>query len=407
MTSFAMILAPLMSVAADDAPTPELISAPVVQTYADDGTILLANTTLHVKAGSSYYDLDVEGNELTVTVPAGMAFEIRTSGPPTALENDGLLPTCDILRDSSNQLMIAATADMDRTVRLHPATGNCSTANASTDTTPTLSFGTSLSGVQLAMGDEAQLFWQTTNGTVASVSMQLSLDGGETYGHEVMPVGINGGYFNWTVPEVETTNEARLRIYGWDQGRVKALAVSSLFRIEGLAPSPEQDGEASVIVEAYDYEVDIETFEAATISADKGLLPTAGGTQTCVPDTRLKAKGFDTLYYCGRDGKRYVFPNEKTHRTWYGDSFAGVVEWELADIAKIPLGGNVTYRPGVRMVKIQSANEVFAVAADGTLRYVASEAVAERLYGKNWNTMIDDIPDAFFTNYTIGTPIYK
>jgi hypothetical protein len=102
-----------------------------------------------------------------------------------------------------------------------------------------------------------------------------------------------------------------------------------------------------------------------------------------------------------------VFPNEKTHRTWYGDSFAGVVEWSIEDIAKIPLGGNVTYRPGVRMVKIQSANEVFAVAANGTLRYIASEAVAQRLYGPSWNTMIDDIPDAFFTNYTVGTPIYE
>jgi plastocyanin len=45
------------------------------------------------------------------------------------------------------------------------------------------------------------------------------------------------------------------------------------------------------------------------------------------------------------------------------------------------------------------------VGENGTLRWVASEAVAIALYGSTWNTQIDDVPDGFFTNYQAGSNI--
>jgi hypothetical protein len=69
------------------------------------------------------------------------------------------------------------------------------------------------------------------------------------------------------------------------------------------------------------------------------------------------------------------------------------------------IGGNITYRPGVRLVKITTDPKVYAVGANGTLRWVQTEGVARDLYGVNWNTMVDDVPDAFFINYRIGAPI--
>ncbi len=110
------------------------------------------------------------------------------------------------------------------------------------------------------------------------------------------------------------------------------------------------------------------------------------------------------VYYVGADGKRYVFPNEKTYKTWYSD-FSGVQTITDAELAAMPIGGNVTYKPGLKMVKITTDPKVYAVDAHGTLRWVTSEAVAVALYGANWNQMIDDVPDAFFTNYTIGADI--
>lgn len=110
------------------------------------------------------------------------------------------------------------------------------------------------------------------------------------------------------------------------------------------------------------------------------------------------------VYYLASDGKRYVFPNEKTYFTWYAD-FSSVVTVTMEELASYPIGGNVTYRPGSRMVKIQSDPRVFVVGEGGALRHVGSEGVAEALYGPYWNTMVDDIPDAFFVNYGVGGPV--
>ncbi|KPJ84969.1 hypothetical protein AMJ57_04875 [Parcubacteria bacterium SG8_24] len=120
-------------------------------------------------------------------------------------------------------------------------------------------------------------------------------------------------------------------------------------------------------------------------------------------DTLIKASS-DAVYYHAADGKRYVFPNQKTYQSWFSD-FSGVVTVTDTELASLPLGGNVTYRPGIRMIKIVSDPKVYAVARGGVLRWVSSETVARTLYGEAWNTLIDDVSDAFFVNYTMGAPI--
>lgn|GEM_PF-1341867 len=110
------------------------------------------------------------------------------------------------------------------------------------------------------------------------------------------------------------------------------------------------------------------------------------------------------VYYYGADGKRYVFPNEPTYKTWYPD-FSGVKTITDGELATIQIGGNVTDRPGVKLVKITTDPKVYAVAANGTLRWVTTASLAASLYGSNWGAMVLDVSDAFFVNYTIGAPI--
>lgn len=111
------------------------------------------------------------------------------------------------------------------------------------------------------------------------------------------------------------------------------------------------------------------------------------------------------VYYLGADGKRYVFPNEKTYMTWYSN-FSGVQTVSSTEMSSYPIGGNVTYRPGVKMIKINTDPKVYAVAANGTLRWVTTGAIAEALYGALWNKgMVEDVSDAFFVNYTVGADI--
>ncbi len=107
------------------------------------------------------------------------------------------------------------------------------------------------------------------------------------------------------------------------------------------------------------------------------------------------------VYYYATDGKRHAFPNEKVYFTWFED-FDDVVEVSADFLSDLSLGSNVTYHPGTRMVKFLSVPTVYAVEAMGVLRAIASEEVAEDLYGEDWNQQIDDISDAFLGNYDFG-----
>ncbi|MFA4937101.1 MAG: hypothetical protein WC575_02325 [Patescibacteria group bacterium] len=117
----------------------------------------------------------------------------------------------------------------------------------------------------------------------------------------------------------------------------------------------------------------------------------------------IKMSGNPAVYYF--DGtKRYVFPNETTYKSWYSD-FAGVVTVSSTELQSYPIGGNVTMRAGTWLVKITTDPKTYAVEPGGVLRWINSEARALALYGSNWNTIIKDVPDPFFVNYTSGTAI--
>lgn len=117
----------------------------------------------------------------------------------------------------------------------------------------------------------------------------------------------------------------------------------------------------------------------------------------------IKGSG-QTVYYFAENGKRLVFPNEKTYFTWY-NNFNDVLQIPDAMLQAIPLGGNVTYRPGKKMVKITTDPRTYVVDEGGYLRHVSSEQLAQTFYNINWKNQIDDVPDAFFTNYKIGNAI--
>lgn len=133
-----------------------------------------------------------------------------------------------------------------------------------------------------------------------------------------------------------------------------------------------------------------------------GFVSLSAGDLIKLPDDGNAGTTVDTaVYYYGADGLRYVFPNSKTYFTWYSD-FNNVKEVNSTQLGTIGLGGNATYRPGVKMIKIESDPKVYAIDRGGVKRHIGSEAVAVALYGSNWNTQIDDVSDSFFSNYTLG-----
>lgn len=141
----------------------------------------------------------------------------------------------------------------------------------------------------------------------------------------------------------------------------------------------------------------------ATASIFTAVVP-AQATTTPSSGQLIRGEAFPAVYYIGADGFRYVFPTDKTFFTWY-ENFNDVIWISDVELGKIQIGGNVTYRPGVRMAKITSDPRTYAIGKDGELRHITSQDIASSLYGSNWNSKVDDIPDSFFSNYTIGEPI--
>jgi len=134
------------------------------------------------------------------------------------------------------------------------------------------------------------------------------------------------------------------------------------------------------------------------------LLPSYAGAALPDPaDMLVKASG-PAVYYYASDGKRYVFPNENVYFSWFFN-FDNITIITDVELASIPIGGNVTNRPGIKMVKLQTDPKTYAVAPGGVLRWVTTEAIAESMYGREWNQHVDDVSDALFVNYTVGDPI--
>lgn len=110
------------------------------------------------------------------------------------------------------------------------------------------------------------------------------------------------------------------------------------------------------------------------------------------------------VYYIDADGARHAFPNSRIFFSWY-TNFDGVTEVDQAELSGHALGRNVRYRPGERLVKFMTDPKVYAVGARGELHWVETEEVATALYGADWNTKVDDISDAFHSDYAFGSAV--
>lgn len=122
------------------------------------------------------------------------------------------------------------------------------------------------------------------------------------------------------------------------------------------------------------------------------------------PEELIKGSA-DTVYYIGQDSKRYVFPGQKIYMSWY-ENFDDVRTIDDADLNTFPIAGVVRYKPGVKMIKVPDDPKVYTVSAQGLVRHVMDENIAQALYGAAWNSYIDDMQASLFiSNYSFGAAI--
>lgn len=118
----------------------------------------------------------------------------------------------------------------------------------------------------------------------------------------------------------------------------------------------------------------------------------------------VRTRAASAVYCLIPGGERLAFPTADVYRSWYPD-FSQVQYISDADLASYRLVANMTFRAG-SLIKIKTDPKVYFVADNlGTLRWVSSEAAAERLFGAGWASFVHDVPDTFFLNYREGRPI--
>ncbi|MEO5927049.1 MAG: M23 family metallopeptidase [Patescibacteria group bacterium] len=196
------------------------------------------------------------------------------------------------------------------------------------------------------------------------------------------------------------------QLVGWMGDSGNAETVTSHLHFEIRKPDDTAiDPYASLVAARYpgSYSATDAMAASSDINTDKGFV-SDGSVAPCVSGSLIKISTLSALYYCGADGKRHAFPSDRIYFTWYAD-FKTVKTISAEDLAAVPLGKNVTYRPGSKMVKIESIPNVYAIEKGGVLRWIKTPEIAASIYGSTWSKKVDDISDAFFLDYTVGTDI--
>lgn len=111
-----------------------------------------------------------------------------------------------------------------------------------------------------------------------------------------------------------------------------------------------------------------------------------------------------SVYCLMGDGTRLAFPMETTYFSWYPD-FSLVDTFENESVSAHRLIRNVTFKPGTLIKSATGPNVYVVVDSFGTIRLIPSEQKAIDLWGSAWAGLVFDIPDEFWTNYTIGQPL--
>ncbi len=109
------------------------------------------------------------------------------------------------------------------------------------------------------------------------------------------------------------------------------------------------------------------------------------------------------LYYRGFDRRRHVFPNEDVFRSWFpeGTEIMKIATYQLADI---PLGDNVTLRPGT-IVRVLGEVAIFVVDIGRLLREVIAETFRAIFQTQPLSELVRNLDPALVVNYAFGPPV--
>jgi len=129
---------------------------------------------------------------------------------------------------------------------------------------------------------------------------------------------------------------------------------------------------------------------------------------TLSPGDRFKVRGHSAIYLLNENSRRLYFPHADVYFTWYRN-YAGIQEISSSCVDNYPIPDKppygVNFRPGTQLVKLKISNSVYVILPNNTLAKVESEELAKKLYGDNWNSLVKDVNDEYWTNFTVGAAL--
>ncbi len=178
-----------------------------------------------------------------------------------------------------------------------------------------------------------------------------------------------------------------------------------------------------VTIEATDGEWHLDAIEAVTtVATDEEDVPvdeeelvdeeepaedtsSTQGMLLKLPDDHDPATSVDAaVYLVGGDGKRHAFPTEAIFYSWFED-FSTLSYIDETHLAEYALGANVAIRPGTSLIKLTNDPKVYVVDDENVLHWIPTEELATTLYGADWAKRVVDIPDVYFSSYTMGSAL--
>lgn len=263
-------------------------------------------------------------------------------------------------------------------------------------------------GEQIVGGSMFTVTWSLIGTGIDHLRILLSNDGGLSFSSVVTENASPVGNYDWVVPAI-MGDQFRIRLEGLSADNTMMLADISdanftiVLNETHSEPASSAPHETPGVTTGDSFDVSVATTTSPTINDDLKLGPPVAHA-TCPSNTLFREFKTSTVYYCGANGKRYLFPNEGVYFSWY-QNFNTVSFVDEEHISGSLLGGVITYRPGVRMVKIESNPRVYATGPGGLLRWITTEAIAEKLYGSQWRTFVVDLPLSFNAGYHFGPDI--
>lgn len=118
----------------------------------------------------------------------------------------------------------------------------------------------------------------------------------------------------------------------------------------------------------------------------------------------IKGPLSSTVYFLDKDNVKHIFPNKTTFTSWFGNNFSQILTLPQKVIISLPLGKNVTVRPG-KLVKFENNPLIYAVERGGVLRAYRDPTAYGKIYGSEWYQEIISLPEISFNDYTVGTPL--